>query len=273
MIRLIGRHQNVPIVRRFGDGIRAIMSVDGRIVHGEGAGLRFNSQGGNAGYALGTSELEIQQAFARLLAEGQVVYDVGAASGFYTVIAARAVGERGRVIAFEPRPDNVERVRHNVALNGFRHVEILELALADSTGSASFSLGAEVTRGGLSQHHAEPDQHGTIAVKTSTIDRLVSEGLPPPDVIKMDIEGAEVEALEGAASTLATSAPNLLIEVHGRAPELDAVLRRIGYLGNVIEADVPVSDAAWGMHVLATSASSVRDASPPGPSSSRPSAP
>jgi FkbM family methyltransferase len=267
LIRLVGRHQNVPIVRRFGNGMRAIMSVDGLIVHGEGAGLRFNSQGGNAGYALGTSELEIQRVFGRLLAEGQVVYDVGAASGFYTVIAARAVGESGRVIAFEPRPENVERVRHNVALNGFGHVEILELALADSTGSASFSLGAEVTRGGLSQHHAEPAEHGTIEVQISTVDHLVSEGLPPPDVIKMDIEGAEVEALAGAASTLATRAPTLLIEVHGRAAELDAVLRRIRYVGKVIEADVPVSDAIWGMHVLATPSSSFRDTSPAGPSS------
>ena len=223
--------------------------------HGEAAGLLFNAGGGNASFALGTSEPEVQRAFVELLSPGQVVFDVGAASGLYTVIAARRVGESGRVVAFEPRPDNFSRVRHNVAINRFPHVEVLNLALSDSDGAASFSLGADANRGGLTDVHVEPGRGGTIDVRTATIDTLVADGsIPAPDVIKMDIEGAEVEALLGAQRTLAGSHPTLIIEVHGRPDELMSTLTRAGYVTHLLEADGQASGIEWGMHVIATSA-------------------
>lgn len=252
LIRWVGRHQGLPLLGRLGAYTRAAVSIDGVVPHGEAAGLRFNAKGGNAGFALGTSEPEIQRAFAELLASGQVVYDAGAASGFYTVIAARRVGARGRIISFEPRPDNAERVRHNAVINDFANVDVLSLALSDHDGSDSFSLGADANRGGLTDVHAEPGSGGTIEVQTATIDALVAKGaIPPPSVIKMDIEGAEVEALVGAERTLIEHGPALLIEVHGRGAELEALLQRLGYAASVLEADVPMSALEWGMHVLA----------------------
>jgi FkbM family methyltransferase len=242
----------MPLVGLLGRAARASLSVDGVIPHGEAAGLRFNAQGGNAGFALGTSEPDIQRAFSRLLASGQVVYDVGAASGFYTVMAAQRLGLQGLVIAFEPRPDNAERVRYNAGLNGFSHVETLELALSDHEGAARFSLGADANRGGLMAQHADPSGSPTIEVRTATIDRLVGEcRIPAPHVIKMDIEGAEVEALRGARRTLSEHRPILLIEMHGRGPEVEELLRAHGYVGEVVEDDVPISHTEWGMHVVA----------------------
>jgi FkbM family methyltransferase len=252
VIRSVGRHQDLPLVGLLGTAARASLSVDGVIAHGEAAGLRFNAQGGNAGFALGTSEPEIQRAFAALLRDGQVVYDVGAASGFYALIAGRRAGVEGRVVAFEPRPDNAERVRYNVDLNGFSHVQTLQLALSDREGTASFSLGADENRGGLTAQHAGPAGSQTIEVRTATIDQLVGDGtIPAPQVIKMDIEGAEVEALRGATRTLSVHKPVLLIELHGRGPEVEELLRNQDYLGEVVEDDVAVAQAEWGMHVLA----------------------
>jgi FkbM family methyltransferase len=253
LIRFVGRHQRLPVMRKIGRYARALLSVDGVVPHGEAAGLLFNAAGGNAGFALGTSEPEVQRTFAALVEPGKIVYDVGAASGFYTVIAARRVTDRGCVVAFEPRPDNASRIRHNVALNQFRHVKVLELALGDKDGEASFSLGADANRGGLTDVHVEPGSGGMIRVRTATIDKLVGEAeIPPPDVIKMDIEGAEIEALLGAKRTVLTHRPALLIEVHGRGAKLRATLDHFGYVARVLERNVSLSEAEWGTHILAT---------------------
>jgi FkbM family methyltransferase len=252
LVRAVGRYQHLPLFGLLGRAARASLSVDGVIAHGEAAGLRFNAQGGNAGFALGTSEPDVQLAFSALLADGQVVYDVGAASGFYTVMAARRVGVQGRVIAFEPRPDNAGRVRYNADLNAFSHVETLELAVSDREGAERFSLGADANRGGLTAQHSDPLGSPAIEVRTASIDQLVGERtIPAPHVVKMDIEGAEVEALRGARRTLTEHRPILLIELHGRGPEVEELLLAHGYVSKVVEDDVPVSQTEWGMHVVA----------------------
>jgi FkbM family methyltransferase len=254
VVRFVGRRQGTNALwRRVGSLAKQAMSSDGVIAHGRAAGLRFNAGGGNAGYALGTSEPAVQDVFAQLVKKGQVVYDIGANAGFYTVIAARLVGPSGQVFAFEPLPANLALIDHNVQLNGFANVTGLPFAIGRARGSASFTLGFDSTRGGLTSVHAEPGTNGTIEVAVRALDDLIAEGVvAPPDVIKMDIEGAEVEALHGALTTLAERRPSLLIEIHGTGAELEPLLVAHGYRCQVIASDVRLSEAVWGMYVVAT---------------------
>lgn len=249
--RVIGRHQDHPLLRRVVGAGRRALSSDVVIAHGEGAGLRFNALGANAGFALGTSEPLVQLALSELLAPGQVVYDIGAASGFYTVIAARKVSD-GVVVAFEPLPENAQRVRYNVALNGFRNVRTLQLAVGEHEGFADFSLGLDQNRGGLTDHHVTPGGGGSIKVRVATVDSLVAENeIPRPNVLKLDIERAEVAALRGAERTIREHRPSLLVETHGTGQALQALLSEYRYTARVLEDDRPVADTEWGMHLVA----------------------
>jgi FkbM family methyltransferase len=157
---------------------------------------------------LGSYEHDKQLAFARLVPAGSVVYDIGANAGFYTLLGAVAAGPNGRVIAFEPLPRNLAFLHAHVRLNALDNVTILDVAIADVAGRARFASGATAAMGALSNT-------GELWVRTSTLDALVhSAVIPPPDVIKMDIEGGELRALQGARHVLARHSPTLLLATH-----------------------------------------------------------
>ena len=173
--------------------------------------MRIDPSGANAGYALGTTEPLIQDAFAEQIKSGDVVWDIGANIGFYSLIAARLAGD-GEVIAFEPLPANLAAIRRNLALNGLSNVKVLGIALADTEGTADLQIHSELTWAKLDTSADTAFQQelavaGHVTVQLSTIDRQL-EILPPPDVVKIDIEGAEVAALRGASKLLSTHRPN-----------------------------------------------------------------
>jgi len=89
-------------------------------------------------------------------------------------------------------------------------------------------------------------------VDVRALDDLIADGVvASPDVIKMDIEAAEVEALHGALTTLAQRRPALLIEIHGTGAELEPLFAANRYSCHVIDSDTPLSQAVWGMYVVA----------------------
>jgi FkbM family methyltransferase len=181
-----------------------------------------------------------------------VVYDIGAASGFYSVIAARAVGTTGQVVAFEPMPQSVGRLRHNIALNEFTNVSVLEVALGDKVGLAKLVPGVEEDQAGVNGSLAPDESAAPIDVEVTTVDRLVDNGaVPLPDIIKMDVEGAEIEVLGGAERTLSQRRPVLLIESHGRWSELEPLLTAHQYRYRVVEENGELSSSE-PIHVLAT---------------------
>jgi len=185
-------------------------------------------------YWLGAYEPELQDAIGRHIRPGMVVYDVGANVGYISLMLARAVGESGRVLAFEPLPANAERIRRNTALNpeGSR-VELYELAVSNGPGTVHFRVHTSNAMGRMETVEGRTEGYGeSIEVATAGLDELVYErGLPAPDVIKMDIEGGEVLALPGAAHLLADKHPLLLLELHGPGAAKVAweVLKAAGY--------------------------------------------
>lgn len=257
LLRLAGRVQGrVPVLRPLFQAVAGrVASREGIIRHGPAAGLRFLAGVSIAGYRLGTTEPDFQAAFAERIRPGDVVYDLGANVGFYTVLAARLVGPAGRVVAFEPFAESAARARANAARNGFGHVEVVEAAVSDAPGTAFLTLSTSpVTHhlDGAGAYQRPPGAPG-VEVAVTSIDAFVASGGPPPDVVKVDVEGAEVAALHGMAATLRDHRPTLLVEVHDAVSDfpaaLDALVVPLGYRVRVLGGGPVPAGGARG-HVL-----------------------
>jgi FkbM family methyltransferase len=148
--------------------------------------------------------------FANATRAGDVVADVGAYRGTYTITAAAVAGANGRVYSFEPTPANAAIIQSNVQLNGFsERVTVEQAAVSDRSGSASFHISFDEQTSSLARH----DPHSTsMQVRTIALDEYFRERTPPR-VLKIDIEGAELAALRGATSILASGA-FIICELH-----------------------------------------------------------
>lgn len=194
-----------------------------RISFGPAAGMEILSADSNPGYALGTTEPEVQQFLATHLGTGEVFYDIGANVGFFTLIGARSVGPSGRVYAFEPLPANAAALRHNAELNDLSHVEVIEAAVSASTGKAVLALGRSTQDGHLLGGSATASS-GTIEVSVVSLDDLVEQGrIGPPALVKIDAEGAEFEVMSGMRRLLGEHRPTVVCEVHGGGRPADAI--------------------------------------------------
>jgi FkbM family methyltransferase len=168
---------------------------------------------------LGFYEFEKQRLISSIVKPGTVFYDVGANVGFYSLLAAGLVGPQGHVFAFEPLPRNVAYLRRHLALNRVSNVQILELAVGEQTGSASFTPEPSGCMGHLSDT-------GCLPVTVAGLDDLLEQGrLLPPHSIKMDIEGAELLALRGAQNCIQRHRPIIFLATHGR--NIHAACRRL----------------------------------------------
>lgn len=169
-------------------------------------------------YWLGTYEPELQAALRQLIPTGAVIFDVGANIGYVSLLLAKAAGETGKVFAFEALPSNVEQLRRNVALNAMdARVSVIDRAVTQATGPVRFLVHASGGMGKVAGSAGRDDRvESEITVPGISLDGFVyGEGNPPPQVVKMDIEGGEVLALPGMRRVLTEARPLMLMELHG----------------------------------------------------------
>jgi FkbM family methyltransferase len=232
-------------------GLAEILSGEVTIKRGHGAGLRLAAAGAKAAFTVGTDEEAVQDELARTLAPGAVVYDVGANVGFLTLIAARLVGPAGHVYAFEPIPANAAAIERNVALNGLANVTVLELALSNHEGEAVLHI-PDVNQGAaLADVDHGFDPADEITVRIAALDALrLQEQLRDPDVVKLDVEGAELLVLDGMRATLREHRPALICELHHTREAIEALLPALGYEITRVVRDAARDD--WNEHVFAS---------------------
>ena len=153
---------------------------------------------------------------AARLKPGMVFYDLGANIGYFAVLAAGLVGPGGEVHAFEPVPDNAARIRRNLDLNGVNHGTVKEVGVSDSAAGFTLYVGDAVGQSGWASVVPSPRRPRAIEVSTQTLDAYVLDGeRRRPDLIKMDIEGAEPRALAGMRRLIGGEhAPDLIVEVN-----------------------------------------------------------
>ena len=177
-------------------------------------------------------EGETATTFCRLARSSRVILDIGANTGFFTLMAC-AVNPAARVIAFEPVPRIFERLRAHVALNGWtERCQLRQVAVSNRSGTASF----HVPLGEL-PYSASMDPNGYLGVAGELIEVALERiddscaGVEGIDLVKIDVEGFEDQVLDGMRTILAGSAPSVLLEsIPGRpVAAIEAILHGLGY--------------------------------------------
>lgn len=227
---------------------------------GVAQGLRISLRQASADYSDGTNELPVQQAIVDHLVPGGVFYDVGSNVGFFSLLAARHVGAEGRVFAFEPLPINARCIRANAALNGLDNVIVVPAAVGATAGTEPLYVTTHPGGATLSGADCPPDVTGTIEVPVTTIDEFVrrGEGLPP-SLVKIDVEGVELDVVRGMTETLTSTRPTVLCElddvrtegVEEKVARFRAAVEPYGYRFRTLESSY--ANAEWHVaHIVAT---------------------
>jgi FkbM family methyltransferase len=196
-------------------------------------------------YFFGAYEPVESWLFAALLQPGMTVVDAGANVGQYALIAAAAVGAGGAVHAFEPMPQNFTRAAEHVSRNGFATIKLNPLALWDESRILQLRLAAPLAdNAGAYTVGACADAVDVVSCRAVRLDDYAdAERLHRVDVIKMDVEGAELHVLRGARTLIARCRPLIFMEVHR------AACRGIGYEPEAIgDLLVPYGYKMWALH-------------------------
>lgn len=198
--------------------------------------LELNPRTGQS-YVRGEAEAPIQKVLAERLQPGMVFYDLGANIGLFTLLGARLVGAKGRVISFEPDGDAAARLRRNIERNQFTNVTVIEAGVWSKSGYVDFvPADSSSPDHGLGKFVGGANEATGIPKRCLAMDDLIGNA-PPPDAIKCDVEGAEVEALRGAERLLRTNRPWMICEMHSKSNEQAsrALLTRFGYTVETID--------------------------------------
>ena len=228
LVSWIGRRV-AGIARRSGFPLYATIRGPGPV-----RGIRMELEGARLRQLSGRHEPGVQNCIAERLRPGACFIDVGADVGFFSLLAARLAGPGGRVVAIEPVPASADLIKANATLNRFDNVTIVTAA-----------AGAVNRTGAMVQAHRP--------VPVLTVDGLVSHlELPPPDMVRIDVEGAEVEVLAGMSNTLWRHHPDILFEIAAsdaddaasRYTKMSEALTHYGYAVQRIEDAYPEEERA-----------------------------
>ena len=168
-----------------------------------------------------------------ILQDGAVVYDVGANVGFHTLAFARTVGQRGLVCAFEPQSLIYKLLKENITKNNLRNVIAFNAAVTRVNGRVRFQLPMENQLGSINYGSAHIVVSSDAKCNAYDVDGISIDScvLPAPDLIKVDVEGAEFEVLQGARRTIANCRPPIYMEMNSLENGFMAFgwLRKRGY--------------------------------------------
>lgn len=207
-----------------------------RVHAGAAAGLWFelNPRTGH-NYMRGEVEPAVQSALTRFVSDGMVVYDLGANIGFFSLLAARLVGKSGKVFSFEPDPVSASRLRRNVERNGFSNVTVIEAGIWSASGVVNFIPADRSSPDhGIGHFAKDESEREGIHIRCVALDDLIDK-VALPDLIKCDVEGAEVEVFLGAEKLIALRHPTIVCEMHSETNR-STLKERLVSLGYAFEA-------------------------------------
>jgi methyltransferase, FkbM family len=187
-------------------------------------------------------ESETIPVFYKLAQSVQIVLDIGANTGFYTLLACTA-NPRAQVVAFEPVPRVYEKLVEHVRINHFDdRCEIYQMAVSNSVGTAQMHipLGDLPTSASLNAKGFRGFDGILMQVPVTTIDTMMEER--PVDLAKIDVEGFEPQVLKGMRTTLQRFRPALFIECLPDGPyrEVEEILKNLGYQSYLLSREGPI---------------------------------
>jgi FkbM family methyltransferase len=193
---------------------------------------------GDFEFALGEYEPEIVSAFRQYCRPGMTVFDIGANAGHHLLLLSKLCGERGHVHAFEPLPENITCLEETLRLNRVSNVTLHELAVSDHEGTEEFKYSgvfdglACLASGGHGRRAQPALPHKSIRVRTVELDAFCERfAISCLNLIKVDVEGAELLCLRGMMHTLRIHRPVLIMELWGadHVAEAPEILSSLGY--------------------------------------------
>jgi FkbM family methyltransferase len=153
-------------------------------------------------------EKEVGEVVQKEVKKGDVVADLGAHIGFYTLMMAKLVGKEGKVYAFEPDPVNFSFLKKNVERNGYKNVVLFQKAVSNETGKGNLYIGKARS---LDRIYPFEGQQGSLEIERVRLDDVIQEKL---GFIKMDVEGAEGLALQGMKRILDSPSLKMVLEIN-----------------------------------------------------------
>jgi len=186
-------------------------------------------------FVYGTWEPEVFRAVTATVKLGMTVIDIGAHIGYYTLLFAKCVGPKGRVVAFEPLPVNFELLKRNIQLNELPYVQTFSQAVYSRNEEIIITVPDELPYSGdASVYHGRGTKQ--FRVPAIALDTFCDSSGLRPDIVKMDVEGTEYDVLMGAKKTIDRFRPKLLIELHH-------------FDGNLAAHPVPDLLTSWGYRI------------------------
>jgi FkbM family methyltransferase len=243
-----------------GNAVRRTIGTAEKIETGPGKGLRFDAGPDTHRFSTGQYERPVQEAIAAVVRPGNVCYDIGANVGFFSIVLSRLAGPTGSVYAFEPVPRNVSAIEQNARLNRLGNITVLKVALASVDGESELLLAHHIGGAMLKSAGAPPDLAGRLDVRTAALDTLSKWGsVKPPHFVKIDVEGAEIDVLQGMTAILKKWAPAIMLELDdedmtacdNKVARCVSLLCRFGYRAEALPKSYP--DSRWFVrHIIAT---------------------
>ena len=244
--------KNVPGIAGLQRWLVARFLSDQPFVHtinvGPAAGLRFEvTLPLDKPVWAGVYEPEFTTAIAEHVRPGDICYDIGGYRGYISGVMALAGAMK--VFVFEPLPANQRAVCRLCELNPQLPINVIGVALGNIDGPAPLKVMPDSSMGKLANSSFQADAKAAreIPVMVRQIDSLLqNREIPPPNVVKIDVEGAEFDVLIGALEMVRTSRPTIFLEAHGAALEKACSQRllRLGYNIRRIERDTRGDESA-----------------------------
>ena len=196
-----GIYLKFPFISRIYDYVYRFLNPEGSILL-DINGLKIYAEGKSGIAKLlgvkGTYEEETTKLFSEILKEGITVLDLGANIGYYSLLAGKQIGEKGKVFAFEPWHESFSLLQKNIEVNGFKNIIPVAKAVSNQCGRQKLFLASDP-----GQHSLGGDANcESVEVDVTSVDEFVREQNISVDLVKMDVEGAEMSVLEGMAETI-----------------------------------------------------------------------
>ncbi|CDO59062.1 methyltransferase, FkbM family domain protein [Candidatus Phaeomarinobacter ectocarpi] len=209
---------------------------------GPAAGIKFHIQmPEDKGIWTGTYEVDFATRVSNAVKPGDVAYDIGGWHGFFSGVLAAA--GTAQVHVFEPLPDNIKYIKRLVTLNPDHEITLHECAVGalDETLDLVVMPQTSMAKLGTSPFQADTTTGDRISVPVRCLDNMVTRGgIAPPDIMKIDVEGAEILVLKGCLDTLRLAKPVIFAEMHSSAllAEGTSLLESEGYVVHVIDKNL-----------------------------------
>lgn len=159
----------------------------------------------------GIREPFLTESIQEEIREGDVIVDIGANIGYYALQEARLVGDNGKVYAIEPVPENVELLKKNIELNNYSNIEVFQLAVGGVNKTDYVYISNCRNTASMIKTRASIDK---VPIEVTTLDKFL-KNKPQPNLIRMDVEGYEVEIVKGMRRLLESNNPlKLIVELH-----------------------------------------------------------